>query len=856
MLGLLGVVAPAVAQAPAPDDAPEPQHVVVTGSQLPLTDMETALPVQVIRREEIERSGITSVEELVARLSANFGNANEAVGIGDLSHSGLTGVSLRGFGERSTLVLLNGRRITNYAFSDETGVGVDLNQIPVAAIDRVEILTDGASAIYGSDAIAGVVNFILRSDYKGIEAGAQQSRPQGHGGGGTDHQSTSLGIGSNAADGFNVFATIDHDREHELSARDRGFTSDYRPDLGIDSTTLAGLPANVATPTGLVNPAAPACTADSVFKLGGCYYNIHKWTDLLPEIDNLAMLARATLVSGHQGEAYAELLASRQRIRQVLAPTPINNGFYAAHGPWVIPVGSPFYPATLGIAGNIVDPFYRVIPAGPRVARTDTQAWRALAGWHGVLAGWDIDGAALQSTTHSAYVLVSGYLDVDLLPAVFDSGLVNPFGDSGPAGDAALESAVIHGPTREGRSTTQSVDFHASRTLASWSIGAVTLGLGGEARHEKMVDIPEPLAMVTTGDSYQLPKSGARDVQALYVESVLPIAPRTSAQLALRADHYSDFGTHTSPKLSLRWQPAPSLLLRASAGAGFRAPSLPELFEARGAFVGQSDVADAERCPVTQLVQDCNPTVTYLLGGNPALRPETSRQQTLGVVIAPFADSALEFNAWRIAVHQVIGQLDDETLLGHGSAYDGRYVLRGPVDPAFPTLPGPVTTLVESNLNLGGQSSSGIDIDLRTAIKTPTGKWTLHLGGSYLATWRSDAGGSALATLPRWQHTLTLDWKRDAWHATLEQNWRGGYRDENPGADGNPRRVAPYRIWSAQSGYGGGADRWSLAIGIKNLLDTKPPFSNQADYFQQGYDPGYADPRGRVWYAQATCRWH
>ncbi len=858
VLGLLGAVAPAFGQAPEPADTPKPQRVVVTGSKLSATDMETALPVQVISREEIERSGITSVEEIVARLSANFGNTNEALGIGDGSHPGFTGVSLRGFGERSTLVLLNGRRITNYAFSNEAGIGVDLGQIPIAAIDRVEILTDGASAIYGSDAIAGVVNFILRSDFKGVELGAQQARPQGHGGGGTDHQSMSFGLGSNAADGFNVFATLDHEREHELSARDRGFSADFRPDIGVDASTPASLPANLFVGNGsFINPAAPACTAATVFNHGGCFFDTRPYVDLLPEVENLGALLRATLASAHQGETYVELLASRQRTRQAIAPTPVNPGYYATHTHWVIPVGSPFYPTALGVGGDIVDPWYRVLSTGPRVSRTDTQAWRALVGWRGEAAGWDLDGALMQSTTHSAQVLVSGFIDAGKLQDALATGLVDPFGDSGPAGDAALDSTLIHGPTRESRSTTQSVDFHASRNVTVWRSGVATLGFGGEARHEAMSDSPTALSPLTVGSGgYQLFKSGERDVQALYVEAVLPVTPQTQAQLAVRADRYSDFGTHVSPKLSLRWQPAKALLLRGSVGTGFRAPSLPELFTAQTTPITETDGPDPERCPATQLVQDCFPTVKFVLGGNPALRPETSRQLSLGVVVEPATDTSLELNGWRIAVKQVIGELDDVALMAPNSIYGGQYVLRGPVDPAFPNLPGPITTLILTNENFGGQSSSGIDVDLRTAVKTRSGKWSMHLGGSYLATWRSDAGGSALAGLPRWQHTLTLDWERGSWHATLEQNWRAGYRDANPGADGAFRRVAPYRIWSAQSGYGGSADHWSLAIGVKNLLDTKPPFSNQNGEFQNGYDASYADPRGRVWYAQATCRWH
>ncbi|MFL6698070.1 MAG: TonB-dependent receptor plug domain-containing protein [Vitreoscilla sp.] len=844
MLGLLGAVAPAWAQGQPMDDAPGSQHVVVTGSQLSAIDMESALPVQVITRQDIERSGVTSVEELVARLGVNVGNVSHAVNIGNEDNPGFTGVSLRGLGERSTLVLLNGRRLSNYAFSKETGVGVDLGQIPVAAIERVEILTDGASAIYGSDAIAGVVNFIMRSEFKGVEASMQAERPQAHGGGGTDHQTASFGLGSNAVDGFNLFATLDHQREHALAARDRAFAADFRPGLRVDGTTAASLPANVPLGGGLfANPAAPGCTPATVFVHGGCFYDVGRYNDLLPETENLGGLLRATLSFARHGQAYAEVLASRQRVRESIAPTAVNFQYYSSRPDWVIPVGSPFYRALPGVDGDIVDPSYRAISLGPRVRRNDTQAWRALVGWRGEAAGWELDGALMQSTTHSASVLVSGFVDADKLQGVLAAGIIDPFADSGPTGDAALASTLIHGSTREARGTTQGIDFHASRDLGAWRGGIATFGFGGEARHESMRDSPTALSPLTVGSHYQAYKSGQRDVQALYFEAIVPVAPQMQAQLAARVDRYSDFGTHLSPKLSLRWQPVPALLLRGAMGTGFRAPSLPEMFTAQTNVTDEAEVDDPERCPVTGLAADCPPVVNLRAGGNPALRPETSRDLTLGMVIAASPDSALQLNAWRIVQKNLIGELGDDALLVSTGRYDGTWVVRGPVDPAYPKLPGPVLELIETNENLGNATTMGIDVDLRSAIRTSSGKWSGHMAGTFQAK-------------ARWQHTLALGWERGAWHATVDEVWKAGYRDGQPGLDGRQRRVAPYNVWGTQLGYGGQASPWQFAVGAKNLFNTDPPFTNQKTLPQRGYNSAIADPRGRVWYVQATCRWH
>jgi iron complex outermembrane receptor protein len=184
--------------AQAQDRTQDLTRVIVTGSQIPRSDAETALPVQVIKREEIERSGAASVEELIGRLSAQLGTDNEATGLGNGDTPGLSDVSLRGL---QTLALLNGRRVANYAFSSQLGGDVDLHAIPLAAIERIEVLKDGASAIYGSDAVAGVVNFVLRRDFRGAEVGLEGALPKA-GAGERLRRTLSLGTGDLARDGY------------------------------------------------------------------------------------------------------------------------------------------------------------------------------------------------------------------------------------------------------------------------------------------------------------------------------------------------------------------------------------------------------------------------------------------------------------------------------------------------------------------------------------------------------------------------------------------------------------------------------------------------------------------------------
>ncbi|MGH6624822.1 MAG: TonB-dependent receptor plug domain-containing protein, partial [Burkholderiaceae bacterium] len=202
---------------------------VITGSHIRLTDAESALPVQVITREDIDKSGVTTVEQLLERVPANVNGINAALSVGNTTTPGLSSANLRGLGGGSTLVLLNGRRLANYAFD---GASVDLNSIPLAAIDRVEVLKDGASAIYGTDAIAGVINFILRRDYAGADVSANLAVTQ-HGGGNSGLFNAAFGTGHPLRDGYNVFAAISYQKDQNLSALERDFASTaYRPELG------------------------------------------------------------------------------------------------------------------------------------------------------------------------------------------------------------------------------------------------------------------------------------------------------------------------------------------------------------------------------------------------------------------------------------------------------------------------------------------------------------------------------------------------------------------------------------------------------------------------------------------------
>jgi iron complex outermembrane receptor protein len=358
--------------------------------------------------------------------------------------------------------------------------------------------------------------------------------------------------------------------------------------------------------------------------------------------------------------------------------------------------------------------------------------------------------------------------------------------------------------------------------------------------------------------------SASRSVQALYVEASIPFAPAFESQLAARYDHYGDFGSTVNPKVALRWQPMKTLLLRASWGTGFRAPTLYDLFTPAQHGIGSPDLGDPLRCPVTGRAEDCG-DLPFVIGGNPALQPETSKQFSAGAVWEPVSGFAMTLDYWRIDKRSVFGALGADVVLGDLPRWGATNLVRGPADPNFPNLPGPIDTVVLLNQNLGNLRTSGYDVDWRWRLpQTRVGRFTLGLNGTYIRTleqqangtdYQSLVGNNDLGPVPRWRHYASIGWSRELWTATLSQTFQSGYREVDQrtcGDDGvctGTRRVGTYSTWDLQADYSG-LKNTRIVVGIRNLFDRNPPFTQQSQGFAGGDDAQYADPRGRTFYAK------
>ena len=866
---LLSAALPAYAQQDAADIR-KIDKIEVTGSNIRRADIESALPVQIINREDIARSGAITAAEIMSHVSANLVGRtdvpyNSSVGN---TQAGLSSANLRGLGDGSTLVLLNGRRAANYAANGGT---VNLNFIPVSAIERVEILKDGASAVYGADAMAGVINFILRKEFIGVQLSAYGAEAQ-HGGGTQKQATLAAGYGDLAVDRFNAFVVANYQKDDVVHARDRPFSrTGYRPDEGVANVNNETFPANIRTGT-LVNPAfATGCMPPVTIPIPGtrgCGHDTLAVVNIIPPVERTSVLGVATwqLYADHQ--IFAQYLYSYSHYVLIRNTAPSSEVVNPDRRPILYPAGGPFYPtefaAANGISGDL-NLYYRTAPLGPITDELQADAQHLVVGGQGMVASWNYDAAWIYSENTQRYFGVSGRVSERRLLAAMATGLINPFGPSGPEGDALLASTEAPGEVFHDKATTNSFEVKASREIYDLPAGPLALALGVEARREHLsiAYSPEQTSGDILGSTTAQSTGGSRSLEAVFAELNVPIAKALEAQLAARYDHYSDFGSTTNPKVAIRWQPMKSLLLRSSYGTGFRAPTVPDLYTPLSSGLTRSRFSDPQRCPTTHFASDCNTSFRLLSGGNPELQAEESEQFNFGVVWEPAMGFSIGVDYWKINKTETIGALSDSQLFNNFDRFSDTNFVRGPPDAAFPLLPGPILYIYEPKQNLGDLRASGVDVDLNyRGTDTSIGRFGLNFNGTYVAQWRQQldavnytaaVGRNAVGeAIPRWRHYLALNWNYGPWGATLAQNFSSGYIDENfINAAKDERGVGTYEVWDAQGIYTGIRSA-TIALGIKNLFDRAPPFSNQSTFGQVMYDPRYADPRGRVFYARLT----
>ena len=572
--------APALAQQ---NDAPaSKERIEVTGSNIKRVDGESALPVTVITREDINRSGATTALELLQLVGANasVGSVLSSSTIGVTTFSAQT-ANLRGLTGGRTLVLINGKRVNGFAGELNGVTGVNLSVIPFAAIERVEVLKDGASAVYGSDAIAGVINFIMRSDYRGAEATVFAGTPTRSGGGKQETYSGALGFGDLNKDRYNVFFSAAYNDQHNLLQKDRDFSNTaYRADLGLNTLSSNTFPGNVTTggigiPGGVSTCSGPYATFFPDLSSTRCFFDPANAPGVegIPDTKNTNFFGQAKFQINERWQAYGTALYSKDENHFIIQPVPISSiVLYGVQGdiPATVTVspGQPFYPTAAAIAagvnGQVLDVRTRAVLSGNRDTTDTNEGYQLVGGVKGSLGGWDMDLAYNYADGKVKEELAGGFPLYSRVLPLLNGGTVNLFGPNTPAVQQAVAAANFNGETFHGEASTGAFTAQASSEIWQMANGPLALALGAEYRKEKFDQFYNPV--LRTGDVSGYGGSfndthASRDDTALYAELNIPLLKTLEANVAIRTDNYSDFGRTNNPKASLRFQPNKDLLL-------------------------------------------------------------------------------------------------------------------------------------------------------------------------------------------------------------------------------------------------------------------------------------------------------
>lgn len=855
--------------------------IVVTGSRIRGAPPAGARVVT-IDRDDIERSGYATTQQLIQALPQNFGggpnegtigftirgNSNANLGYG-------SSVNLRGLGATSTLTLIDGNRV---ALGGVSGMFVDLSLIPASAIDRVEILADGASAIYGSDAVAGVVNVRLRNDFEGAETRARFGAADGF----KEWQVSQL-AGAGWSSGKLVLG-YEFYRRGNLAASDRDYvTEDLRPFGGPDYRK------NFSNP-------------GTILAADGSVYGIPRGQDGTGLTPGQLLAGQPNLADGR---ANSDMLPRQERhaafgsLTQELTPWLrfSAQGFYAVrhgdvrttpdnYGNIVVPVSNPFYVDPIGTGQPVVVNYDFTDDLGPQMRRVRVRAWSANAGLEARFGSWraELRGSYGIQRERDRSVNIPNY--VRLAQALADpdpATAYNLFGDGSHTPRATIER-VRGFRENNGTSRVRAAALKLDGPLFALPGGPARLAIGGEIRSERYnarsvtFDFsPEPV----DGGSAGFPI--ARRVTAAYAELSLPLVGAGQAiplvealdlSLAGRLERYSDFGTTANPKIGATWKIGGGLALRGSWGTSFRAPGFADIRTGRG-------TATYIPLPVPDPASPTGTTnVLALIGSNPDVGPEKAETWTLGAVYAPPAlpGLRLDIGYFDIRYRDRIANLgtDYMSFLSNRDLYGSlitddptadllvRYYGDENFRNPFGIPAGAIGAIVDGRtLNLSSVHMNGLDFDLGYAFTAGATDIAAGVSGAWIFRQRQRITPTAptedvVATTGnpvdlRLRGRFNLS--NGPWNLAAFVNYVNDYRNTAviPAA-----HVSSWTTVDVQIGRDLGKilPGTRLALSVSNLFDRKPPYVENANIFSaSGYDPDNASPVGRLVALQLVKTW-
>lgn len=833
------------------DDTAELDRVQVTGSRISRADIEESLPVFVIDRETIELSGQTSVQDLIRDLPLTTGG-NFRPQSGSTGQS-FGGANLRALGEGRTLILIDGRRAP---VAPNFGSAQDLNSIPLGAVERIEILADGASAIYGSDAIGGVINIILRSDYTGAEVSYQQGYPEREGGD-TQAGSAIMGI---SGDRGQLTAGVSFNKRDIVFAADRpwsrGGASTFSNNfLAVNGTSTSFLrhptfgSANTAGCTG------PGFRFTDNAETSRCFYDFTLVSADEAELDNQSGFIRGRYDINNDWSLLLNAMIGRVTSFGRYAPVPSSPWLVGDIGAIQLPVGSPNHPGTPPDQGGL-NPLWeayadfadqplgmrhRFAANGPRDTTTDANLYDVDIGFTGMISeSWQIEGYARR--TESQYFETGrNYIVSALAQPQFDAGVYNIYDPFNATQDVLQSFTATIG--RDANYTADEFFFVANGDLFVMPAGPFGIAIGGEYRDETYKDIFDDLQANgnitgSAGNSAQ----GARDYKAFFVEGLIPVIDSFEIGFAIRYDDYSDFGNETSPKVNFRWQPLDSLTIRGSWGQGFRAPPL-DILSANTSFSADG-IVDVPTCVFLGVGEDCDPPIqaTTFVIANPNLGAETSDQYGLGLAFSPVEWFNGTIDYYRIDIDNRVAGIGSQLII---NCLDGTETNCPPGLSNLPNVfPGPneaaglgvlrgdqgeILYIQRGFASLGTIETSGIDTSLNFNFDFGSGGvLTSELLATYLMSYEVDSGEDVAGNegLPEWRTNWRNTWSIGDFAFALNVNY---IASQDTALSNQQDGVDSWTTFDLQANW---FTPWDgqIVVGADNVSDEDPPL-----------DPGYGD---------------
>lgn len=812
------------------------ENVYVTGSLIKRSEETNALPIQIITSLDIAKTGVSTAAELIAKLPSmqGFTTAGDSVGG---SGGGIQTANLRNIGSEYTLVLLNGRRMAPAT----SGGTIDLSTIPISAIESVEILTDGASALYGSDAIAGVVNFILKKNVQSTTISGRVDRPQESGGESRSFDLTT-GFGDFDNDGFNIMLSFSHEKQESLAASERDFAETglitfIHPDFDQDALFFNGspnaVPGNarilytadgavaeddgtipettlVFNPYQLANGSCPTQTSPLTGASGTeCYFDFTSTLQILPENERNSLFLQGEFKIHDNLKAFTSLLYSENDVVSRIAPYPTGYiRFYDAEEDTTIPdlALEEVYPhlSDLGLSQteidsiSVVDGRWRALAAGNRTTEYNSTAIHFVAGLEGTSGLIDYNIALTHAESESEQNYPTGWLLLDEFVDAASAGEINIFAGQDEFDDqAALANTIYSGDWEKTDTTMTMLAGQAVMPMFQMAGGSAQIATGFDYRNTTYAvslsdaNIGGDLLFLSSGTPYDLERSQ----YGAFAEALFPIFSNFELNASLRYDNIgavtdvfndvdiNDSDSDITYKVNGVWDVTDNFKLRASYGTGFKAPSMLEIGEPLADFGVTSGVFECPFESPDPLAAACFSAASQygvFSQGNPELTSETSIQYTVGFVFTPTDTSSIIIDYWNIELTDLVESLTEAQIFNDPVTYRDLFTTRTNQATGDEEL-----AIIFASQNVGKSENSGIDYSFTNVFEFESGDLTTTLGGTYMIESESSLTGSSLGKFGEDDEVVfrnIINASASLTHGnfteTLSVNYRSGYTDQ------------------------------------------------------------------------------